>query len=156
MVFVGTKLPLLSKVHNKDSYSSRSLLTERPIGIRKCLVSLIVHQSFVSECQRPYSNGGFCFFGDFLKWSSSPSQHAYAIFPEYRYNPRPADEEPTWTPATEWASLAGQQRELLYVNDGNICYGGTFLCHAGPHSIKVEDFGGDIDEVRLNVTSRSP
>ncbi|RPD57327.1 hypothetical protein L227DRAFT_228767 [Lentinus tigrinus ALCF2SS1-6] len=104
-----------------------------------------------SEHQRTSSIGGFGFFGDYLKWSS---QHAYSIFPEYRYNPKPADDEPTWTPAKEWVSLAGQQRELLYVEDGNICYAGTFLCHAGPQSVKVEELGDDVDESFVNALAR--
>ncbi|RPD71998.1 hypothetical protein L226DRAFT_573371 [Lentinus tigrinus ALCF2SS1-7] len=102
--------------------------------------------------------GGFGFFGDYLKWSS---QHAYSIFPEYRYNPKPADDEPTWTPAKEWVSLAGQQRELLYVEDGNICYAGTFLCHAGPQSVKVEELGDDsfvnaLARKTFNVNIKNP
>ncbi|KAI0710324.1 hypothetical protein C8T65DRAFT_648570 [Cerioporus squamosus] len=99
--------------------------------------------------------GGFCFFGCLLEWSAPPSQHAYAIFPEYRYNPKPADDESTWTAATDCTSLAGEQRELFYVEGEDICYAGTFLCHAGPRSLKVADLAVDSQSLAQAVARKT-
>ena len=75
-----------------------------------------------------------------LRWSTSPSRHAYVVFPKYRYDPVPSpDAEPAWTTSEEWMALAGQQRELFYVDGENICYAGTFFCHAGPRVVKASD-----------------
>ncbi|RDX47532.1 hypothetical protein OH76DRAFT_1484663 [Lentinus brumalis] len=99
--------------------------------------------------------GGVCFFGHLLEWVAASSQHAYTIFPEYRYNPKPSEGEPTWTAATDCDSLVGQQRELFYVDAGNICYAGTFLCHAGPRSVKAAVLAVDTESVAQAVARKT-
>ena len=90
-----------------------------------------------------------------MQWIGPSSQHAYAVFPEFRYNPKPPANEDSWTlAADEMASFAGQQRELLYLDGGNIRYAGTFFCHAGPEGVKIPDLGDDIDEVRSTFICR--
>ncbi|TBU37566.1 hypothetical protein BD309DRAFT_995025 [Dichomitus squalens] len=67
--------------------------------------------------------GGFAFFGDLLKWCAPLSQHALVVFPEYEFSPKPATGATTWTnSSTAWTSYAGQQRDLLYVDGGDISY----------------------------------
>ncbi|KAI1788519.1 hypothetical protein LXA43DRAFT_974766 [Ganoderma leucocontextum] len=100
--------------------------------------------------------GGFAFFGTLLVWCAPPSQHACVVFPEYEYNPKPAAAgATTWTKTTpEWASFAGQQREVFYIDGANISYAGTFICHAGPRDAKVAEIGDAIDETLLSALAR--
>ena len=101
------------------------------------------------------SVGGFAFFGPLLVWCPPPSQHACVVFPEYEYNPKPTGEgTSTWSKAaSEWATLAGQQREVFYVDGENISYAGTFICHAGPRGVNAAKMGGPINDVRLLLPS---
>ncbi|KAI0753478.1 hypothetical protein C8Q80DRAFT_1267870 [Daedaleopsis nitida] len=100
--------------------------------------------------------GGFCFFGDLLRWCPAPSHHAYVVLPEYQYVSRSHEGGASWTQVTNspWTTLAGQQRELFYFDGDNICYSGTFFCHAGPKSIKVLTLGDDADEALLKALSQ--
>ncbi|KAM5545054.1 hypothetical protein V8D89_001165 [Ganoderma adspersum] len=100
--------------------------------------------------------GGFAFFGTLLVWCSPPSQHACVFFPEYEYNPKPtAEGATTWSKATsEWASFAGQQREVFYLDGENISYAGTFICHAGPKAANVGKIRDAIDETLLSALAQ--
>nr|VWO99810.1 Fusaric acid biosynthesis protein 2 [Ganoderma boninense] len=97
--------------------------------------------------------GGFAFFGTLLVWCTPPSQHACVVFPENEYNPKPTVEgAPKWSKTTsEWAALAGQQRELFYIDGENISYAGTFICHAGPKGANVSALGDTLDDTLLGA-----
>ena len=99
------------------------------------------------------SVGGFTFFGGLLRWCAPLSQHAFVVFPDYEYTPKPATGDvSTWAAcSTEWVSYAGQQRELLYIDGDNISYAGTFFCHAGPRAVKLADVGETVDEVSVAI-----
>lgn len=98
------------------------------------------------------STGGYAFFGECLKWFPSPSQHAYVVFPEFLYHPKPVEGEGSWTRMSQWTSLAGQQRELFYVDADSIIYAGTFFCHAGPRAVKVDEAVDEADVSSRNLT----
>ena len=158
--------------HNRDPKLPQAGVSRR---LQKCyqtptvveggdegLVSLVLPSSRVSTrtlCThlRPGggSVGGFAFFGPLLVWCPPPSQHACVVFPEYEYNPKPTGEgTSTWSKAaSEWATLAGQQREVFYVDGENISYAGTFICHAGPRGVNAAKMGGPINDVRLLLPS---
>ena len=73
-------------------------------------------------------------------------QHAYVLVPQYKYTPRNTPQgSASWSAAKDWAGIAGQQRELFYVHDENICYAGTFFCHSGPIYVRVGEI--DMEEV---------
>ncbi|EJF56182.1 hypothetical protein DICSQDRAFT_141442 [Dichomitus squalens LYAD-421 SS1] len=99
--------------------------------------------------------GGFAFFGDLLQWCAPLSQHALVVFPEYEFSPKPATGATTWTkPSTAWTSYAGQQRDLLYVDGGDISYAGTFFCHGGPRAVKLAELGEIVGEAMYEHLAR--
>ena len=44
--------------------------------------------------------------------------------------------------------ISGQQREIFHIDGDNICYAGTFFCHAGPRSVKLSELGPETSDVR--------
>lgn len=108
-----------------------------------------------------FSDGGFAFFGGLLQWCNPPSQNALLICPTRHYTPHSGPAEPTssrtsWSTATQWASLASQRREIFDTDGDQLIYAGTFLVHAGPKVLRLQDLPQPVNEVRPLPPSSTP
>ena len=115
------------------------ILTNVPTGANSGLVRLSLTRtpSWAHGCVR--SNGGFSYFGPLLYWCAPQSPHAYAVLPEYHCVPAAGEvDRLAWAKTGECEKTSGQMRELSCIDGDDICYAGTFLCHAGP-SIRITE-----------------
>ncbi|KAI0359254.1 hypothetical protein OH77DRAFT_1419722 [Trametes cingulata] len=110
----------------------------------------ILSKAAVKAC-----DGGFAHFGGLLNWCASPSQNALLICPERHYTPNSGSEGGTnWLEPTQWSSLIGQRREVFDTDGAHLTYAGTFLFHAGPKTLRLQDFPSPLENRTLNELTR--
>ncbi|OJT01652.1 hypothetical protein TRAPUB_7910 [Trametes pubescens] len=156
VVFDKPKLQILPKVR---AISYRSLKTCVDISVRlrspPGAFSTFVNREIRRHSSFPIlSDGGFAFFGGLLQWCDPPSQNALLICPTRHYTPNSAPVESkgphsSWSKATEWASLPSQRREIFDADGDQLVYAGTFLVHAGPKVLQLEDLPQPVNEALL-------
>ncbi|KAI0365949.1 hypothetical protein BV20DRAFT_1003329 [Pilatotrama ljubarskyi] len=110
----------------------------------------ILSKAAVNAC-----DGGFAFFGGLLNWCASPSENALLVCPEHHFTPNPGNDGGTkWSHPTEWSSLIGQRREVFDTDGAHLTYAGTFLFHAGPKALRLQDFPSPLENKTLGELAR--
>ncbi|KAH9856769.1 hypothetical protein C2E23DRAFT_809037 [Lenzites betulinus] len=103
-------------------------------------------------------DGGFAFFGSLIQWLPAPCQNALLICPAHQYTPQSGTGDDTvnasWSKSTEWSSLVGQRRELFDTDGEHLTYAGTFLVHAGPDALQLDDIPQPTDENLVGELAR--